>query len=75
MKEYVERHQEVFWTFMDLEKAFDRIDTEVLWQVLRVLRGIQSFYVGSKACVKVGSERFEVNVPVKATVPEIRLVY
>ena len=52
--------------------AYDRIDREALWQVLGVygvggcvLRGIQSFYVGSSACVRVGSdlsERFEVNV-------------
>ena len=30
------KHQEVFWAFMDLEKAYDRIDREALWQVLRV---------------------------------------
>ena len=68
----LEKHQEVFWAFMDLEKAYDRIDREALWQVLGVygvggcvLRGIQSFYVGSRACVRVGkdlSEGFEVNV-------------
>ena len=68
----LEKHQEVFWAFMDLEKAYDRIDREALWQVLRiygvggcVLGGIQSFYVGSSACVRVGSdlsESFEVNV-------------
>ena len=68
----LEKHQEVFWAFMDLEKAYDRIDREALWQVLGVyvvggcvLKGIQSFYVGSSACVRVGSdlsERFEVNV-------------
>ena len=68
----LEKHQDVFWAFMDLEKAYDRIDREALWQVLGVygvggcvLKGIQSFYVGSSACVRVGSdlsERFEVNV-------------
>ena len=68
----LEKHQEVFWGFMDLEKAYDRIDRKALWQVLGVygvggcvLRGIQSFYDGSSACVRVGSdlsESFEVNV-------------
>ena len=68
----LEKHQEVFWAFMDLEKAYDRIDREALWQVLGVygvggcvLKGIQSFYAGSRACVRVGSEMsdsFEVNV-------------
>ena len=36
-----------------------------LWGGGCVLKGIQSFYVGSSACVRVGSdlsERFEVNV-------------
>ena len=68
----LEKHREVFWAFMDLEKAYDRIDREALWQVLGiygvggcVLRGIQSFYEGSTACVRVGSdmsESFEVTV-------------
>ena len=68
----LEKHQDVFWAFMDLEKAYDRIDREALWQVLGVygvggcvLKGIQSFYVGSSACVRVGSdmsESFEVTV-------------
>ena len=68
----LEKHREVFWAFMDLEKAYDRIDREALWQVLGiygvggcVLRGIQSFYEGSTACVRVGSdmsESFDVTV-------------
>ncbi len=52
----------VFWAFMDLEKALDRIDREGLWTVLRLyglggrlLKGVKSFYVNSKACVRVGN--------------------
>ena len=30
----VEKHQEVFWAFMYLEKAYNRIDRKALWQVL-----------------------------------------
>merc|ERR1711895_129466 len=65
-----EKRKLVYMAFMDLEKAYDRVDREALWQVLRiygiggrVLRGIMSFYVEGKACVRVGgeiSESFEV---------------
>ena len=48
---------------MDLEKAYDRVDRDAMWNVLRLygiggrlLRGVKSFYVGSKACVRVGNE-------------------
>ena len=51
---------------MDLEKAYDRINREALWQVLGVycvggcvLRWIQSFYVGSSDCVRMGSDLCE----------------
>ena len=46
--------------FKDLEKAYDRINRETLWQVLRMygmggklLSGIKSIYVDSSACVRV----------------------
>ena len=67
-----EKGKKVWIAFMDLEKAYDRVDREALWQVLRiygiggrVLRGIMSFYVEGKACVRVGgelSESFEVKM-------------
>ena len=57
---------------MDLEKAYDTIDRHSMWQMLRVygvggklLKAVQSFYVHSMACVRVGndvSEWFPVNV-------------
>ena len=46
--------------FMDLEKAYDRVNREALWQVLRMydvggklLNGIKSIYVNSLACVRI----------------------
>ena len=57
---------------MDLEKAYDTINRQGMWQMLRVyrvggklLKAVQSFYVDSKACVRVGndvSELFPVNL-------------
>ena len=50
--------------FMDLQKAYDRINREAPWEVLRMydvsgklLNGIESMYGNSLACVRVkGSE-------------------
>ena len=57
---------------MDLEKAYDTIDRHRMWQMLRgygvrgkLLKAVQSFYVDSRAYVRVGndvSEWFPVNV-------------
>ena len=53
----------MYWALMDMEKAFDRIDRDALWRVLRLygvggnlLKVVQSFDVGSRAYVRVGSE-------------------
>ena len=64
--------KDVFWAFIDLEKAYDTINRHGVWQMLRVygvggklLKAVQSFYVDSRACVQVGndvSEWFPVNV-------------
>ncbi len=60
---------------MDLEKAYNRVDREALWKVLRLygvggqlLKGIQAFYREANACVRVGgkfSESFAVEVGVR----------
>ena len=46
--------------FMDLEKAYDRVNREALWQVLimydvgsKLLNGIKIMYINSLACVRV----------------------
>ena len=52
----------MFLAFMDLEKAYDIIEREGLWTVLRVcglggrlLIGVKRFYVNSRACARVGN--------------------
>ena len=52
--------KDVFWAFMDLEKAYDRVDRDAMWQVMRMygvggrlLKGVQSLYDESRACVRV----------------------
>ena len=47
---------------MDLEKAYNTIERHGMWQMLRVygvgvksLKAVQSFYIDSKACVRVGN--------------------
>ena len=55
-----------------LEKAYDRVDRDAMWEVLKLygiggklLKAVKSFYAGSKACVRVGndmSEWFQVKV-------------
>ena len=62
-EKYLAKGKDVFFAFMDLEKAYDRVDRKAMWDVLRLygvggklLRAVQSFYVNSRACVRVGSE-------------------
>ena len=71
-EKYLANGKDVFWVFMDVEKAYDTIDRHGMWQILKVygvggrlLKAVQIFYVDSKACVRVGndvSEWFPVDV-------------
>ena len=72
-KKYLGVNREVYMAFMDLEKAYDRIDRNALWQVLRIyddvgrnlLMAVQSLYNESRACVRGesgASEWFDVNM-------------
>ncbi len=79
MKRLVERYlrkaKKLYAAVMDLEKAYDRVDREALWSVLRIygvggqlIKGIQAFYREANACVRVGgefSESFAVEVSVR----------
>ena len=71
-EKYLANGKDVFCDFMDLEKVCDTIVQHSMWQMLRVygvggklLKAVQSFFVDSRACVRVGndvSEWFPVNV-------------
>jgi len=52
--------KKVFAVFVDLEKAYDRVNRRELWQVLceygvrgKLLDGVRAMYENSKACVRV----------------------
>ena len=60
---YLGKGKDVYFAFLDLEKAYDRVDIVSMWNVLRLygigdrlLQGVKSLYVGSKACFRVGNE-------------------
>ena len=51
-EKYLANGKDVFWAFMDLEKAYDTIDRHGIWQMLTVygvgiklLIAAQSFYI------------------------------
>ena len=64
--------KDVFWAYMDLEKAYDTSYRHGMWQILRVygvleklLKVVQGFYLDSRECVRVGNDVsgwFPVNV-------------
>ena len=35
-EKYIANRKDVFWVFMDLEKAYGMINRNVMWQMLRV---------------------------------------
>ena len=59
-EKYLTNWKDVFWAFVDLENAYDTIDRHGMRQMLRVyvvggklFKSVQSFYVDSRACVRV----------------------
>ena len=67
VREICEKHlgkgKDMYFAFLGLEKAYDRVDKDAMWKVLRLygtggrlLRRVKSLHVGSKACVGVGNE-------------------
>ncbi len=75
MEEYLGKDKKLYAAFMDLERAYDRVDKEALWSVLKIsgvggqlLQGIQAFYRKANACVRVGGkyrESFAVEMGVR----------
>ncbi|MCP3679958.1 MAG: hypothetical protein GY782_06675, partial [Gammaproteobacteria bacterium] len=71
----MEKGQKLYAAFMDLEKAYDKVDREGLWKVLRMygvtgrlLEAVKSLYEGAKGAVRVEyeqSEFFDLNVGLK----------
>ena len=75
VEKYLEKGKKVYAAFMDLEKAYDRVDRQGMWRVLRIygvdgilLRAVKSMYEGARAAVRVDgelSEFFDLNVGLK----------
>ena len=75
MSLYLAQKKKLFVTFIDYEKAFDKVDHGLLWQKLgqahvtgKVLRIIQNLYQKTKACVRVNgeiSDIFDSNIGVR----------
>ena len=65
-EKYMAKGKDVYFAFMDLEKAYDRIDRSAMWSVLgmygvdgKLLNAVKSLYEDSKAYVRVGNEMSE----------------
>ena len=61
MEKAIEKRRELFVAFIDLEKAYDRVNRVKLWEALRqaqvgegLVRAVQSLYMVCEAKVKVG---------------------
>ncbi len=75
VEKYLEKDRKLFAAFMDLEKAYDKVDRKGLWETLGVygmggqlLEGVRSFYENASASVRVNgelSESFKVEVGVR----------
>ncbi len=69
------KSRKLYAAFMDLEKAYDRVDRMALWDVLGMygvgrclLEGIKAFYKGASVCVRVDGrlrETFDISVGVR----------
>ena len=64
---YLARKKKLFLTFIDYEKAFDRVDHGLLWTKMqsvningRVLEVMRNLYQKTKACVRVNGELSDV---------------
>ena len=63
-EKFLAKGREVYFAFMDLEKAYDRMDRSTLWQVMsiygvggKLLRALQGLYDDKRMHVIVGEKR------------------
>ena len=73
-EKYLSKDKKLFFAFVDLEKAFDRVPRKVIWWSMRKLgidewlvKLVQAMYANAKSQVRVGdqySEAFDVGVGV-----------
>ena len=62
----IEKNKKMVMVCVDLEKAYDKVNRGLLWQVIdaygvrgRLARAVKSLYVGCEACVRVLGENSE----------------
>ena len=60
----IEKNKRILMVCVDLEKAYVRVDRELLWRVLRtygvngeLMRVVRSLYDNAKACVSVQGQK------------------
>ena len=73
-EKYIAKNKKLYFAFVDLEKAFDRVPREVVWWAMRklgvdewIVALVQAMYTNAKSRVRVNgsySDVFEVNVGV-----------
>ena len=73
-EKYLSKDKKLYFAFVDLEKAFDRVPRKVIWWSMRKLgidewlvKLVQAMYANAKSQVRVGdqySEAFDVGVGV-----------
>ena len=59
-EKYLAKNKHIYFAFVDLEKAFDRVPRKVIWWALRtagvdewIVRIVQSMYDGSRSRIRV----------------------
>ncbi|CAG5039926.1 unnamed protein product [Parnassius apollo] len=74
-EKFLAKNQKVFCAFMDVEKAYDRVDRDVLWQTLNsfglsagLIQALESLCRDSGACVRINgvdSDWFDIHKGVR----------
>ena len=62
-EKHLGKHKALYFTFADLEKAFDHVPRKVLWWAMRrvgveewVIRAVKAMYENTKPCVHVNGQ-------------------